>query len=1196
MTWRLFMIELRHWFRQPLMYSFFGLFAFMGFSLVVWDAIKLGGAGGNLYRNAPYMVYVFYSVIAFLGLLLVAAFVNASAIRDFENNTSQIIFSTPLRKSQYLLSRFLGSTFIATLPMLGISLGMIIGTWMPWVDAETIGPNNLMAHLQAYLYLTVPNIVFSAAIIFSVAILTRSTVASFITAIVIMVGSGVTSTLTSELDNRTVAALLDPFGGTAFDIVSRYWTVDEKNTLMLPMHGVFLWNRLLWLGVSAAVFAFGYWRFSFTDRASAKPASLGAEAMPLSNASVMVPTVTRSYGTAARLKQFRRIAWSDYLGMLKGTAFIIVMLVGLVLMSVNLAFASSLYENKLLPVTYNTIESVKGSFQLFTIILITFYSGLLVWKEREPRLDEIHDATPIPLGLGVIAKYSALLLLLSTVLLITSIAGMLSQLLRGYTHLELDVYLGYYILPGLFSFGVLGALSMLIHVLVNNKYVGYATFIGVFALNIILWSTLDVVSNLVSLNSAPRITFSGMNRYGTALHAWLWFKAYWWAFASVAMVITLFFWVRGKETSMRWRMRLAAVRAVRHKWIALPALVAWIGLGAWNYYNTKVLNTYTTSDEQEDDAAYYEKTYKKYEGILQPHYTDITFTIDLDPAQRSLKSVAEVTVQNKGDRSIDSLHLLLGSDIEQEIEMAGGQMVLDDERVDYRIYKLTPPLAPGAELHFKVIATHAEKGFENDVTVMQINNNGTFFNNMDILPRIGYEAGGELQDKGDRKDHELRPKDRMIRLSSDPAKRMQNYLMANSDWVNVRTTISTSPDQIAIAPGSLTKEWTENGKRYFHYEVDHKSMNFYSFLSARYEVKREKWKGVDVEVYYDKAHATNVPRMVNSMKKALAYYTEHFGPYMHKQTRIIEFPRYQTFAQAFPGTMPYSESIGFIADFSDTTDLDMTFYVVAHEMGHQWWAHQVIGADMQGSTLFSESMAQYSALMVMENEFGRAHMRKFLKLESDKYQQARGGEQLKEVPLLEVENQGYVHYNKASVVLYGLRDFVGEDSLNKAFRAFADSFAYAEPPYPTALDFYREIEMVVPDSLEYLLVDGFKKITLYNNRIDESTARMLPDSTYEVKLKINGEKNYADSLGHETKAEMNDWMDISILRFPAFGKKADKSKNDIPLVQKRLRLKGGVNEFTFIVDAKPMQAVVDRDNLFFDRVMQDNVKKVELQK
>jgi ABC-2 type transport system permease protein len=58
--------------------------------------------------------------------------------------------------------------------------------------------------------------------------------------------------------------------------------------------------------------------------------------------------------------------------------------------------------------------------------------------------------------------------------------------------------------------------------------------------------------------------------------------------------------------------------------------------------------------------------------------------------------------------------------------------------------------------------------------------------------------------------------------------------------------------------------------------------------------------------------------------------------------------------------MPYSESIGFITDLTAKEDIDMVFYVVAHETGHQWWAHQVMGADMQGSTLLSESMSQYS--------------------------------------------------------------------------------------------------------------------------------------------------------------------------------------------------------------------------------------------
>jgi ABC-type transport system involved in multi-copper enzyme maturation permease subunit len=1195
MTARLFLLELRHWLRQPMVYIFLLLFALLAFGATTWDKLQIGGPMANVKMNSPYVVFNWYSVLAFLGLFMVTAFVNAAAIRDFTNNTAQLLFSTPITKAQYLLGRFLGSTVVASLPLLGVTLGVVVGSWMPWVDPEKLGPNNLMAHAQAYFYLTLPNILFSAAIIFSVSVLMRSTAAAYITTVVVLVGNGIAGTLMSEMENHTLAAMLDPFGGSAFELITRYWTVDDKNTLLLPMHGVLLWNRLLWIAVSIGIFLFCYWRFSFTDRRS-KATRIDEEG-PTVFAHTALPAVTKVDGPGAQLRRFRRIAWNDFTGMLKGTAFMIVAGIGLVNMFFGLAFSTSLYENEILPVTYHVVDMIRGSFELFTMILIVFYSGLLVWKEREPKFDEVVDATPVSLGVPLAAKFTALMLLLLVLLCGSALGGMLFQLIKGYNRLEPGVYLGLYILPGLVTYAIMAALSFTVHVLVNNKYIGYGVFIALIFLPDILLSALDINTNLASFNGAPGIRYSDMNGYGTALTGWKWFKAYWSAFALLLLLLGLLFWVRGRESSGKQRWHIAADRFRAHRWLVLPALGLWLLLGAWNYYNTKVLNEVVSNDALEEDAVYYEKTYKKYEGIAQPHFTDIAFTIDLDPATRRMHSVAEITVRNKGTQPIDSLHLNMGGGgIEQDVELPGAQLVVNDERVHYRIYKLDPPLAPGAELRFKATASYEPKGFENSVRVIQLNHNGTFFNNMDILPGIGYSASGELLDKMKRKKHGLPPKERMPRLTDDPAMRMQQYLLPNSDWVNVRTVISTSPDQIAIAPGSLKRSWEENGKKYFEYVVDHPSMNFYSFMSARYEVHREKLGDVDVEVYYHAPHAANVPRMANSIKKSIAYYSTHFGPYRHKQARIIEFPRYQSFAQAFPGTMPYSEGIGFIADFSDTTDIDMTFYVVAHEMGHQWWAHQVMGADMQGGTLLSESMAQYSALMVMEKEFGRGseQMRRFLKLESDRYQRSRGTEQLKEVPLMEVENQGYIHYNKGSVILYGLRDFVGEDSLNKAFRALVDSFAYAEPPYPTALDMYRELDKVVPDSLHYLLEDGLRKITLYNNRLDTATARMLPDSTYEVMLELWGEKNHADSLGRESAATMNDWLDVSILRYPKFGKNADKSLNDVPLLQRRVRLKSGRNTLTFIVPEKPMRAELDRDHLFIDRVMEDNGKKVEV--
>ncbi|MFM8489785.1 MAG: hypothetical protein ACKOCH_25900, partial [Bacteroidota bacterium] len=203
------------------------------------------------------------------------------------------------------------------------------------------------------------------------------------------------------------------------------------------------------------------------------------------------------------------------------------------------------------------------------------------------------------------------------------------------------------------------------------------------------------------------------------------------------------------------------------------------------------------------------------------------------------------------------------------------------------------------------------------MSVTSIVDNGTFFNNGDILPQTGYQSSYEISDKNKRKEYDLPQRIRMPLLSDDPGKRMNTYLSNNSDWVRVRSIFGTSGDQIAIAPGSLRRQWSENGRNYFEYALDHPSVNFYSFMSARYEVRKKMHNGISLEVYYDARHPYNVDKMLMSMEKSIDYYSANFGPYKHKQARIIEFPRYGSFAQAFPGTMPYSEGIGFIANLED---------------------------------------------------------------------------------------------------------------------------------------------------------------------------------------------------------------------------------------------------------------------------------------
>jgi aminopeptidase N len=307
--------------------------------------------------------------------------------------------------------------------------------------------------------------------------------------------------------------------------------------------------------------------------------------------------------------------------------------------------------------------------------------------------------------------------------------------------------------------------------------------------------------------------------------------------------------------------------------------------------------------------------------------------------------------------------------------------------------------------------------------------------------------------------------------------------------------------------------------------------------------------------------------------------------------RIVEFPRYASYAQSLPNTIPFSEAIGFIARLGDPKDVDYPFYVTAHEVGHQWWAHQVIGADAQGATMLSETLSQYSAMMVMERQYGKANMRRFLEYELDRYLIGRSSERKREMPIDLVENQQYIHYNKGSVVMYALRDYVGEDKVNSALRGFLNAHKFRGPPYPTALELVDSLRAVTPDSLRYLIKDLLETITLYELKTDSIVVNDTTDGRFRVDIFGSAKKVRADSLGRETDEPMNDWIEIALF------KNADKGdstadKNGVPVYQQKHRLVAGPQRITVVTTERPIRGGIDPMHKLVDRRVDDNTKGV----
>jgi ABC-2 type transport system permease protein len=1189
-----FTFEIRTWLRSPMPWIFLLLIAFLTFGATVSDQISIGGGYGNVWKNSPFVAQNWYAVFSLIALLLVTAFLTSGAIRDFEAKTDQIVFSKPISKAGYYFGHFAGAFLISLLPILGISLGMWSGVAMngvfEWLPDNRFGPFEIQGHLSGLLVLAAPNFLFAGGILYAVAINTRSTLYSFVTAAALLVGYIVAGTLMQDIKNEQLGALLDPFGYQAFSLETKYWTVDEKNRLAIGFTGNILLNRLLWMGMGLLALVIGYWRFDFTEKRSAKKSKKQAapQAEPYGLQSLGAPPrVTPASGIGTVLAQLRSQFVTEWKGVVRSVAFLLLALLGLLNCVPSMFYANEGYGTHELPVTYTMVDIIRGSFYLFTIIIMVYFSGAVTWKERNAQMNDITDALPTKNWTIWLGKYAAVLGVLLALQAIVIVAAVIAQTAMGYDRYELWVYVRELLVADMLGFAVILALSFLVHALSPNMYLGFFAVVVVLIVNSFVWSALKVQSNMVQLGATPSYTLSDFYGYQPFFKGLFWFNSYWLLFSALLALAAIVLWPRGRAGSWRERFRNARLEWRNYRAAGLLLGGLWLLSGAWTFYNTQMRNTYANTRQIEQRQLRYEKDYKQYEHRRQPRVYAARYDIDLRPETRSLFVEGAFKTRNIYNQNIDTLWVNIPRNGRFDLENPRLKPLLNDSLLYWRMYRIEPALAPGDSMELRFSTRFEPEGFENELSWNRIVQNGTFFDNTDIIPIFGYDQSNELASKNRRKHFGLPEKSRRPVLDrNDTINRMEAYIGINSDWVEVETVFRTAPGQIAIAPGSLLKEWEEDGRRCFHYKLDQPSFNFYSFMSAEYEVARRDWKGVSLEVYYHKDHDYNVERMLKAMQKSLEYYTEHFGPYYHKQCRIVEFPRFASFAQAFPGTMPYSEGIGFIQDFKDPDkDIDMVFYVAAHEIGHQYWGHQMCGANMQGSEMLVETFAQWSALMVVEREYGRDQMRKFLAYEMDRYLRGRGRETEKELPLASCEGQGYIHYNKGSVQMYQLKEMIGEDRVNAALRSLLERFRYQPPPYPISLDALDEFYTQTPDSLAYLIKDLFEEITLFENRCREATAKDLGNGQWEVTIKVECAKLKADDLGRETPVALNDFIEIGAFAAPEKGKTYGKT-----LHRERVRITQGEQTFTFITTEKPDKAGVDPFSLLIDRNPEDNLK------
>lgn len=1199
---QIFFFELKLWFKKPATYIFFVIFILLSMLLTAAIAGILGGvtSDNNTVINSAGAIAGVLSYLStnFMGLIIIVIIIGPAVYKDFQYNVYPLLFTQPISKSGYLFGRFGAAFLVALFVLSGTILGHMLICALPAVDPGKLGPLRLINYLEPFFLFVVPNTLLVGAILFSLVTFSRNMLAGYVGCIVLLLIKGIASSILGDLDNQNTASILEPFGEQAFYNITRYWSPAEQNTLLIPFEGVLVYNRLLWLGIGIGITVITFFQFKFGQFAS--PISVfgrkkngGATSfvsMPVILLSD-IPKATQTFSSKFNFYQAWFLVKFEFVKIVKSIFFIIIVILSV--LSFVLIFSQNngkIYGTPTYPITYNILEIagiISGS---FILILIVFYSGILVWRERDARVDELIGSSPLAPWVGFTSKLTALILVQTLLLFVMMVTGIIIQLHEGYYKIEIMQYIETLFGFKLITLSITCVMAMAIQVIVNNKYTGMFVTIVILILIPYAFDKLEWNNILYRFNSnGPQLPYSDMNGFGHTIFPFIVLKTYWGSFAAILAVISSLFWVRGKEKSFKNRLSIAKHLFVGKAKLALKlSFLVFLVCGGFIYYNTHLLNQYNTPKEEEEKAAAFEKKYKKYSKTPQPRIVSVNMNVDIYPDELGVKMNGYYILKNKTTKQIDSLVLNINEKakiIDLNFDMSA-KVVLEDKENGFYIYKLQTPLNPGDSIKFNINLGYFKKGFSNSNADGDIVYNGTFINSL-LLPNLGYSEGIELSDNSARKKYGLNTKEEMANVN-DSLARMNNYISNDADWINFECVVSTSNDQIAIAPGYLQKEWEQDRRKYFHYKMDCKILNFYSFLSAHYEVKRDKWKDVAIEIYYNKGHEYNLDRMIKGIKKSLDYYTKNFGPYQHRQVRILEFPRYSSFAQSFPNTIPFSESIGFMAkvDETDPESIDYPFYVTAHEVAHQWWAHQVIGGNVQGSAVMMETMAQYSALMVMEKEYGKAAMKKFLKYEMDHYLQGRAGESKKERSLMLCENQPYIHYNKGSVVMYALKDYLVEDSLNSILARYIKKTAYQEPPYTNSLELVNSLKNATPDSLKHIITDMFESITLFENKVAKCSYSKTKEGKYLVSLAVSSKKMKADSIGNLKDVAINDWVDIAI-----FGsKKVEGKEIETILYMQKKKIDKNKMDFSILVDEEPIKAGIDPSNKLIDRKPDNNTK------
>lgn len=1036
----IFLFDLQGYFKRP---GFYALLLLLTILAVLGGAHARFSVGEDVFDNSPYQISLITNLVSLVTIFFSTLFASQLLFRETDARFELLLFSTPIKKNAFFAGRYAALLSLSLSCMLLLIMSFFIGYAFGESSAKHTG---FVFNWYWYpmVVFTLINTLFTTSVLSTIAWFSRNKLLVYVSGLLLYIlymvaliysGSPLMAQSMPQSDQaQFIAALFDPFGFSAFFYQTAHWSVAQRNSEIVELSGLFLFNRFAVLVLSAGLIWLGIKKTSLIKIQKYKRTAARVESTEHITLAAYQPVKTSDH-LKAQFNALVSFVRMDLVYIFKSIPFIITAMA--LLFYVGMEMYGEIEKGIRIPQQYASsglmVSTIIQDFHALCMIAVLYYAHEIYWKSKNANFNLIEDtAGNVKFHFFAQCLSLAILIFLFSGLII--LEGILFQLLYHYPFIEWWVYAHVFLFNS-FPLVLLGMLILLIQKVTRQKYAG----LGLTALFALIMATSlgkKIFSHpLVKFLQPFQGVFSDMNGFGT--YTAFYVERLCFGIGIVALLLIMFNLPKGKL--LKWPGMIALLFAV----------VLSFSMGSI------LMQGYRPKNEQSDlqRQAAYEIAYRKYQHLPQPTVTEVTTQVDLFPEKNAYHIRGNYKLVNKTKQRINGLLVNLGNemDVEHAVYINGAEKIRIKK--PYEFIRLRKALLPNQEAHFEFSIRYSWKAVNGHQSFNAIVQNGSFMRISRFYPQFGYLSTKEITGKSRRKPFGLGP--------VTAVKAFDAPKVPNDDFINLNMVISTPLKQTAIGVGELNRQWKDADRNYFQCQTSSPIPFRFAISAAKYAIKKALYKGKNFEIYYHPAHAENVAHLLKNAEITLDYCENNFGPYPFKTIRFAEVSGFTKgfAATAYPATIFMTEDMLFHANIKGDRQQDVINELAGHELSHMWWGNnQISPDDRDGAAMLTETLAMYTEMMLLKKMHGKAKLLEKIKMHLGIYLDEKGF--TTEQPLYRVKNEDiHISYSKGAVIMYRLSELIGEEKVNLALRNFLARHKYPNPK-PVSVDFLKELYQV----------------------------------------------------------------------------------------------------------------------------------------